>query len=141
MPIYKLHKSLYGLKQASRQWFARFSSVLIELGFEQSKVDSSFFIRANGTIFTHILVYVDDIVVTGNCSDTIQELKFTLDKCFKLKDLGDLKFFLGIEVAQSVKGISINQRHCALTFLEETGFLGSKPVSKLMEPSIKLTKD
>ena len=137
--VCKLHKSLYGLKQASRQWNAKFSSFLIDVGFKQSMADHSMFIKKTGSSFLCLLVYVDDIILIGNCSAKIECFKKVLDGQFKLKDLGDLRYFLGLEVARSQQGIFICQRHYALELLNETGFLGCKPVKTPMEPNLKLS--
>lgn len=64
--VCKLRKSLYGLRQASRQWNAKFSNVMIECGYSQSQNDHSLFFKHDGTSFTLLVVYVDDIVITGN---------------------------------------------------------------------------
>ncbi|XP_075486495.1 uncharacterized protein LOC142526116 [Primulina tabacum] len=137
--VCKLHKSIYGLKQASRQWFAKFSSTLIRIGFVQSHADSSLFVRTRGRTFLALLVYVDDIVLATNDKKEANDLKIFLDSCFKLKDLGDLKYFLGIEVARSSSGISICQRHYALQLLTETGLLGCKQRSTPLDVNLKLS--
>ncbi|RVW97674.1 Retrovirus-related Pol polyprotein from transposon RE1 [Vitis vinifera] len=93
-----LHKSLYGLKQASRQWFAKFSTAIQAAGFVQSKADYSLFTCRKGKSFTALLIYVDDILITGNDVKAIVALKQFLHSHFRIKDLGDLKYFLGIEV-------------------------------------------
>ena len=105
--VCKLNKSLYGLKQASRQWFAKFSSTILKQGFVQSKSDYFLFTRTRGTTFIALLVYVDDILLESNNIEVVHSLKASLHFEFKLKDLENLKYFLGLEVARSNKGISL----------------------------------
>ncbi|CAL8995760.1 unnamed protein product [Prunus brigantina] len=114
-----LHKSLYGLKQTSRQWFSKFTEAIQAAGFTQSKADYSLFTCKNGKSFTVLLIYVDDILITGNNLAVIDALKRFLSTRFKIKDLGDLKYFLGIEVSRSRKGISICQRKYALDIIKD----------------------
>ncbi|XP_057520729.1 uncharacterized mitochondrial protein AtMg00810-like [Amaranthus tricolor] len=104
-----LQKSLYGLKQASRQWFAKLTSELISQGYTQSKNDYSLFLKTVGSFITIVAVYVDDILITGNDSQGISQLKSHLDHIFTIKDLGKLHFFLGIEVGYTNSGISLTQ--------------------------------
>jgi len=115
--VCKLWKSLYGLKQASRQWFEKLSSFLISIGFVQSQSDHSLFIRNNSSCFFAFLVYVDDVILTGNSLKDIEDVKALLNSAFKIKDLGNLKYFLGFEVARCKKGIHICQRKYALDIL------------------------
>ncbi|KAL5547348.1 hypothetical protein UlMin_007035 [Ulmus minor] len=139
--VCKLSKSLYGLKQASRQWYAKFSSVLIEEGFRQSATDHSLFINSKGSAFIVILVYVDDIIIASSDDVAVQHLKSRINARFKLKDLGTLRYFLGLEVGRTERGISVSQRSYALQLLADTGYLGCKPAVTPMEPNLKLSQD
>ena len=139
--VCKLQKSIYGLKQASRQWFAKLSSSLLSCGYTQSLSDYSLFIRKQDDSFTVLLVYVDDIIVAGNDSHEISRIKTFLDESFKIKDLGKLKFFLGLEIARSSSGISLNQRKFALDILSDAGYLGCKPISTPMDRSTRLSQN
>ena len=127
--VCRLLKSLYGLKQASRQWFAKLSSTIVNQGFVQSKSNYSVFTRIKGGSIIIILVYVDDILIASNDVDALNSFKQLLDSKFKLKDLGTLKYFLGLEVARTTKSISLCQRKYTLDLLVEIGLLVSKPAS------------
>ena len=85
-----------------------------------------------------MVVYVDDIVITGNDQDGITNLKQHLFKHFQTKDLVRLKYFLGIEVALSRSDIVISQRKYVLDILEETGIMGCRPIDTPMDPNVKL---
>lgn len=115
--VCRLTKSLYGLKQASRQWFAKLSSALLSLGFVQSQSDHSLFTKKTTDSFTALLVYVDDVILTGTSVTEINSVKQFLDDRFKIKDLGCLKYFLGLEVSRSHKGIHLCQCKYALDIL------------------------
>lgn len=136
--VCKLDKSIYGLRQTSRQWYSKFSQVLIKFGFHQSKSDYSLFTKGSGSSFVALLVYVDVIIITGSSSDIIQSLKQLLRTQFKLKDLGSLRYFLSIEIARAASGICLSQRKYALQLLDDTGFLASKPVVTPMDPRSQL---
>ena len=138
--VCKLNKSIYGLKQASRQWFAKFSSTLIQLGFIQSKADYSLFTRRHGDIFMILLVYVDDVLIACNDKAEVDRFKVMLDDKFKLKDLDDLKFILDLEVARLDKGIAICQRKYTLELLNDAGPLGYKYAKTPMDHNLRLSK-
>jgi hypothetical protein len=137
--VCKLHKALYGLKQAPRAWFNWLSLALQTLGFSGSLVDSFLFVfRANGTLI-FLLVYVDDILVTGNDQQAISTLIHTLQQDFSLKDLGDLSFFLGIEALRTATTLHLQQTKYITNFLTKIGMLGAKPYTALCASSSRLS--
>lgn len=140
-PVCKLKKSLYGLKQASRQWFLKFRSTLLSLGFHQSYTDHTLFIRNVRGKYVAVLVYVDDIIIISNDDNEVATLKTDLQRFFKLRDLGPLKYFLGLEIARSSSGISICQRKYILELLEDTGLLACKPSNIPMDPRNTMCTD
>ena len=139
--VCKLQKSLYGLKQASRQWNAKLTLVLVAFGYYQSKLDNSLFTKATPSGFTTILVYVDDLALVGDDLHEIQHMKALLDDKFKIKDLGYLKFFLGMEVVCSKKGIALYQRKYCLDLSKTMKCFGCKPISTPIDYTLKLSKD
>ena len=110
-----------------------------EFGYKKSQGDHTLFIKhpAAGGV-TALLVYVDDIIVTGNDEREKQDVKQRLAKEFEIKELGKLKYFLGIEVAYSTQGIFISQQKYVTDLLAKTGKIGCKPVSTPMDPNHKL---
>jgi hypothetical protein len=131
----------YGLKQASRQLFAKFSNDILQFGFTQSKADTSLFTYSQGISFTALLIYMDDVIIASNNSAHTKALKDYLDAWFHIKDLGPLKYFLGPEVARSPNGIVLSHRKYALDILHEASLLGSKPFTFPMEQNHKLALD
>jgi Reverse transcriptase (RNA-dependent DNA polymerase) len=93
-----LKRSLYGLKQSPRTWFDKFSMAMKKLGYQQSNANHTMFIQRKGEKICILVVYVDDIVLTGNDLVEMKRLKASLAKEFEMKDLGELRYFLGIEV-------------------------------------------
>ena len=140
--VCKLKKALYGLKQSPRAWFERFSRAMQKFGYNQSQADHTLFIkRSLQRKVTALIVYVDDMVLTGNDEEEIQRLKQSLAQEFEIKDLGNLKYFLGIEVARSRHGIFLSQRKYILDLLKETGMLGCKAIDNPIEQNVKLGED
>ncbi|GKA67828.1 ribonuclease H-like domain-containing protein [Tanacetum coccineum] len=124
-----LKKSLYELKRAPRQWNIKLTSTLIENGFSQSKSDYYLYTKSDKGVFLALLVYADDIIITGNSVSEIEKFKAFLKSKFMIKDFRKLKYFLGIEVVDTDKGICVNQRKYVLDLLLEYGILACKPVS------------
>lgn len=112
--VCKLEKFLYGLKKAPMQWFTKFAQVVKATWFDQSEVDHSLFTKQTGGAFTTLLVYIDDMIITGDNKLEIEKLKKHMHHNFQIKDLGHVKYFLGIEVDRKKKGIWFNQRKYAM---------------------------
>jgi hypothetical protein len=116
-PNYRLHKSLYGLKQAPRAWYTRLSDFLISISFTASKVDTFLFILFIGDNIFYLLVYVDDILLTGSNSAMLHRLIQLLSSEFKLRDLGAVHYFLGIKVQPTTMGLMLCQHKYILNIL------------------------
>ena len=136
--VCKLHMSLYGLEQASRAWFERFTFHLLHLGFTASMVDSSFFIFHSTSTIIYMLLYVDDIIITRNNSAYIAQLIAALSTIFELKDLGSLNYFLGIQISHSKFGVTLTQSKYAFDILYRFHMENSKPTKTPYYPSTKL---
>ncbi|GAA0157982.1 transmembrane signal receptor [Lithospermum erythrorhizon] len=126
--VCKLHKAIYGLKQAPRAWFHRLSARLIQIGFKSSSADSSLFIKSQSGQCVFLLVYVDDIIITGHSTLDNQAIIDQLHSEFALKDLGSLHYFLGIEVLPTPSGLHLNQSKYLAEVLERVKMDGAKPL-------------
>ncbi|KAK8938972.1 hypothetical protein KSP39_PZI010912 [Platanthera zijinensis] len=139
--VCRLRRPLYGLKQSARTWFGRFHKAMHRFGYRQSNADHTLFFRINKGKLTVLIVYVDDIIITGDDKEEIEALKEKLAKEFEVKDLGNLKYFLGIEVARSKHGIFLSQRKYVLDLLEATGMRGCRPADTPIEANHKLGRE
>lgn len=92
--VCKLIKSIYGLKQASRCWFEKLENCLQEAGYKQSKTDHCMFTYNQNGVFVVAVIYVDDILLSGNNQDVITALKHLLDVKFGIKDIGSIKYIV-----------------------------------------------
>jgi histone deacetylase 1/2 len=119
--VYRLHKSLYGLKQAPRAWYTRLSDFLLSVGFHAFKVDTFLFILSVGADIFYLLVYVDNILLTGSNSAVLHHLIQLLSSEFKLRDLGAVHYFLGIEVQSTALGLMLRQHKYILDILTQAG--------------------
>jgi Reverse transcriptase (RNA-dependent DNA polymerase) len=142
--VCKLHKALYVLKQSSRAWYNKLKDTLIAHGFVSSSSYPSFFIYRQKTDVAYLLVYVDDIVLTGNNSILLNQFITILDQKFTIKDLGDLHYFLGIEVQRHDKGLLLTQSRYIYSILDKAHMQGAKPITTHMatgQPLSKFTGD
>jgi hypothetical protein len=113
-----LNKSLYGLKQASRAWYNRFTTYITFLGFVEIKSDTSLFVFRCGTYTVYLLLYVDDIVLTASSAALLQQTISTLKRKFAMKDLEPLHHFLGVSILYQADKLFLTQRPFALDILE-----------------------
>uniref|UniRef100_A0ACD6AGA9 Uncharacterized protein n=1 Tax=Avena sativa TaxID=4498 RepID=A0ACD6AGA9_AVESA len=125
--ICKLDKALYGLKQAPRAWYSRLSTKLQQLGFVPSKADTSLFLYSKADVTIFVLIYIDDIIVTSSLDKAICALLRDLNEDFVLKDLGDLHFFLGIEVKKTQDGLLLTQEKYDADLLAKVGMTMCTP--------------
>ncbi|RVW46152.1 Retrovirus-related Pol polyprotein from transposon RE1 [Vitis vinifera] len=131
--VCKLKKSLYGLKQSSRAWFGRFTKSMRTFGYRQSNSDHTLFLKKQHGKITALIVYVDDMVVTGYDPEERKALQNYLSREFEMKYLGPLKYFLGIEVSRSSEENFMSQRKYAFDLLQEIGMSGCQPVNTPIE--------
>ncbi|XP_057514981.1 uncharacterized mitochondrial protein AtMg00810-like [Actinidia eriantha] len=125
--VCKLKKALYDLKQAPRAWYDMFSKSLLAQDFINSMSDSSLFIFNKGSDIIYILVYVDDILITGSSSSLIESIISNMSSSFALKNLGSLHYFLGIEVLNVPQGLFLSQVKYATDLLTKVGMKDCKP--------------
>ena len=137
--VYKLDKALYGLKQAPRAWFARLSKKLTDLGFSGSKANTLLFFLNRGDVTIFVLVYVDDIIIASSSERATAALLQDLKGEFALKDLGELHYFLGIEVSKVENGIVLTQDKYANDLLKRVGMSDCKHSNTPMTVSDNLS--
>ena len=106
--VCRLKKALYGLRQSPRAWFGRFTKSMKAFGYKQSNSDHTLFVKHKKGMITCVIVYVDDMIVTGNDSEERRALQNHLAREFEMKDLGPLKYFLGIEVSRLKEGVFLS---------------------------------
>ncbi|KAL0386182.1 UNVERIFIED_CONTAM: Retrovirus-related Pol polyprotein from transposon RE1 [Sesamum radiatum] len=139
--VCKLQKSLYGLKQASRQWNHEFTQRLGELGFTQPIHDYCLFTKGSSGEFLALLVYVDDILIMGPEESAIIAVKQHLDSLFTIKDLGYVKYFLGLKVDRSSTGMAITQQKYISDIVSDSNLTNAKPASTSLPQGVKFRID
>lgn len=96
--VCKLKRSIYGLKQASRQWYLKFHNTITSFGFQENKLDGCVYLKVSGSKFIFLILYVDDILLATNALSLLHETKMFFSKNFEMKDMKDASFVLGIEI-------------------------------------------
>ena len=137
--VCKLRKAIYGLKQAPRAWYLALKQHLTSTGFTNSLADASLFTRIVNGSYTYILIYVDDIIVTGNDKQVIDQVLHTFADRFSIKDPVDLHYFLGVEATRTTEGLHLCQRKYIIDLLIKTKMHDAKPVTTPLPTSPKLT--
>ena len=125
--VCKLKKSIYGLKQAAKNWYQELSNFLIQQGFERSKHDYCLFLKNKENGKLYVLTWVDDLVIAGKSQNEIDKLKNSLESKFKMDDRGDLEWFLGMRILKTEKGITLNQEKYTQNILEQFSMQDCKP--------------
>ena len=140
--VCKLKKSIYGLKQSPRCWNEKFCEHMRALGFKESGADPCIFIRENEKKKLEIIaVYVDDLILIAETLEEIQHMKDCLSETFKMKDMGELRYCLGVNFELDENGIKLSQKQYLLRLLEKYGLSEANTVSTPMDPNVKLVKD
>ena len=124
----KLRKAIYGLRQSPRAWFDKFSTFLLEFGFKCTHGDPSLFVYIHGSDVIYLLLYVDDMLLTSNNDKLIGKLMVTLQSTFRMKDMGSVHYFLGIEVRAHDEGLFLCQEKYTKDLLEIAGMAGCDPM-------------
>ncbi|GJT63188.1 retrovirus-related pol polyprotein from transposon TNT 1-94 [Tanacetum coccineum] len=139
--VYKLKKALYGLKQASRAWYNMLSSFLLSHEFSNGVVDPTLFTRKAGHDILLVQIYVDDIIFASTNPAMCNEFANIMTSKFKMSMMGQMSFFLGLQISQSPKGIFINQYKYALEIIKKYGMLSTDLVDTPMVDKSKLDED
>ncbi|CAI7806158.1 unnamed protein product [Closterium sp. NIES-53] len=126
--VCRLRKSIYGLKQAPRQWYLKFDEALVDFGFERSECDPALYhlVRDEGRLSLYL--YVDDILLMSSSMVLLDEVKGLLSSRFCMKDFGEAKYYLGVQIERDESGILIHQERYVLNMLESFGLSEANPV-------------
>ncbi|GJR79135.1 retrovirus-related pol polyprotein from transposon TNT 1-94 [Tanacetum coccineum] len=139
--VYKLKKALYGLKQAPKAWYDRLKAFLIKHEYKMGMVDNTLFTKKKSSNLIIIQIYVDDIIFGLTCQDMCDEFAKIMHDEFEMSMMGELNFFLGLQIKQMEDGIFFNQSKYIKEMLKKFGFEESKPMKTPMSSDTKLMKD
>ncbi|GJW37448.1 putative ribonuclease H-like domain-containing protein [Tanacetum coccineum] len=139
--VYKVEKALYGLHQAPRAWYETLSTYLLDNGFQRGQIDKTLFIKRIKSDILLVQVYVDDIIFGSTKKELCTEFEKLMHKKFQMSSMGELTFFLGLQVSQKDDGIFISQDKYVDEILKKFGFSTVKTASTPMETSKPLLKD
>ncbi|WKA04845.1 hypothetical protein VitviT2T_022844 [Vitis vinifera] len=137
--VCKLKKAIYGLKQAPRAWYQELRSFLLQSGFTNSHADTSLFVLKFGGHLVYFLVYVDDLIITGDDEHLVNRYIHLLANRFFLKDLGKLSYFLRVEIVPNSQGFLLSQCRYLLDLLARTHMSEAKPVQTPLPSGTKIS--
>jgi hypothetical protein len=139
--VYKLSKALYGLNQASRAWYARLKTFLLKHGYVMGSVDKTLFTLNHVTDFLLIQIYVDDIIFGGSSHTLLSRFQEMMESKFQMSMMGELTFFLGIQVKQMKQGTFVHQAKSTKDLMNKFNMAELKPVSTSMSSTVSLGPD
>ncbi|GKC50545.1 retrovirus-related pol polyprotein from transposon TNT 1-94 [Tanacetum coccineum] len=139
--VYKLKKALYGLKQAPKAWYDRLKAFLIKHEYKMGMVDNTLFTKKKSSNLIIVQIYVDDIIFGSTCQDMCDEFAKIMHDEFEMSMMGELNFFLGLQIKQIEDGVFFNQSKYIKEMLKKFSLEDSKPMKTLMSSDTKLTKD
>ena len=139
--VYRLKKALYGLKQAPRAWYERLSKFLLEKNFTRGKVDTNLFIKRKDNDILLVQIYVDDIIFGSTNESLCKEFSIDMQSEFEMSMMGELNYFLGLQIKQTNDGIFVNQEKYCKELIKRFGMENSKHLATPMNTSCYLDKD
>jgi hypothetical protein len=139
--VYKLGKALYGLKQAPRAWYGRLRGFLFERGFQMAKVDQTLFLLRHGRDILIVQVYVDDIAFGGSSNSLVARFAKDMSREFEMSMMGNLQFFLGLQIEQSKKGTFVHQAKYTKNIVQKFKMEYSKAMMRPMSTTTALDAD
>ncbi|GKE92860.1 putative ribonuclease H-like domain-containing protein [Tanacetum coccineum] len=139
--IYKVEKALYGFHQALRAWYKTLSTYLLDYGFQRGTIDKTLFIKRVKSDILLVQVYVDDIIFGSTNKELCTNFENLMHKKYQMSSMGELTFFLGLQVSQKENGIFIHQDKYVDEILKKFGFLNVKTATTPMDTSKPLLKD
>ncbi|WVZ76751.1 LOW QUALITY PROTEIN: hypothetical protein U9M48_024694 [Paspalum notatum var. saurae] len=139
--VYKLRKALYGLKQAPRAWYVRLKSFLLKSGFVMSSVDKTLFLLSRGGDTLIVQIYVDDIIFGGSSQALVSSFAEQISREFEMSLMGELQFFLGLQIKQGLEGTFVDQVKYTRDILKKFNMGDSKPITTPMSTNTALDAD
>jgi hypothetical protein len=139
--VYKLKKALYGLKQAPKAWYDRLKAFLVKHNYSMGMVDNTLFTKRSDSHIIIVQIFVDDIIFGSTCQEMCDEFAKIIHDEFEMSMMGELNFFLGLQIKQLEDGIFFNQSKYIKEMLKKLGLEDSKPLKTPMSTEVKLTRD